>query len=192
MPRSKSRFSSAPIAPFRASFFQRRRASRLGRLDAKNHKGIADGTKTQALKEIETRAQQGQHEVNRWFSQEAEPIVKGNSRIKIQLAQLDADIENLKLNFGDSGRKIKFNSQLLESLNEKKVSQLSQLEMNKNSLESLNLQAIEALGSWQRHYVALASIYVRSLSKKLKRDVRSSDAEVPPFDSVPLLSLENE
>lgn len=192
MPRSKSRFSSAPIAPYRASTMQRWSASRLGRLDARNHRGIADGTLTQALKEIQTRAQQGQHEVNRWLSNQAEPVIKGNSRIKIQLQQLDFDIKILNSNIGDSGRERKFNSKILESLNEKRVSQLSQLEMNKNSLEALYFQANEALGSWDRHYVALASIYVRSLSKKLKRDVRSSDAEVPPFGNVPIIDLDSE
>lgn len=191
MPRSKSRFSSAPIAPYRASALQRFRASRLGKSDAKNHKGIADGTLTQALNEIQTRAQLGQHEVNRWFANQAEPIIKGNSRIQIQLNQLEWDLENLKSNFGDSGRERKFNSKVLESLNEKRVSQLSQLEMNKNSLEALYLQANEALGSWQRHYEALASIYVRALSKKLKRDVRSADAEVPPFQNISIIDLED-
>lgn len=191
MPRSKSRFSSAPIAPYKASAIQRWRISRLGRLDAKNHKGIADGTLTQALNEIQTYAHLGQLEVNRWFRQQAEPIIQGNSRIEIQLLQLAKDIENLESNLGDSGRQRKFNLRLLEVLNEKRVSQLSQHEMNKDSLEALHVQAGDALESWVRHYIALASIYVRSLSKKLKRDVRSADAEVPPFESVPLINLED-
>lgn len=188
MSRSKSRFSSAPIAPYKVSTIQRWRVSRLGRLDAKSHKGIADGTLTQALKEIQTHAQLGQLEVNRWFHRQAEPIIQGNSRIEIQLMQLSKDIEKLELNLGDTGRERKFNLRLLEVLNEKRVSQLSQFEMNKDALEALHLQASDALESWIRHYVALASIYVRSLSKKLKRDVRSSGAEVPPFESVPLIN----
>jgi hypothetical protein len=63
--------------------------------------------------------------------------------------------------------------------------------MNKDSIDALTRQTVEALESWERYFVALASIYVRALSKKLKRDVRSSDAEVPPFENVPLLNLEN-
>lgn len=191
MPRSKSRFSSAPIAPYRASALQRYRAARLGKSDAKNHKGIADGTLTQALKELQTRAQQGQHEVNRWFSKEADPIIQGNSRIAIQLAQLQQEIDALDKNLGDSGRERKANSKVLSTLNERRISQLSQLEMNKDSIDALTRQTVEALESWERYFIALASIYVRALSKKLKRDVRSSDAEVPPFENVPLLNLEN-
>jgi hypothetical protein len=170
---------------------QRYRASRLGKSDAKNHKGIADGTLTQALKELQTRAQQGQHEVNRWFSKEADPIIQGNSRIAIQLAQLQREIDALDKNLGDSGRERKANSKVLITLNERRISQLSQLEMNKDSIDALTRQTVEALESWERYFVALASIYVRALSKKLKRDVRSSDAEVPPFENVPLLNLEN-
>jgi chromosome segregation ATPase len=192
MSRTKSRFSSAPIAPYRASWSQRRRAARLGKRDAKTHKGIADGTLTQALKEIQTRAQQGQHEVNRWYSKEAEPIIQGNSRISVQLDQIQSEIDSLNRNLGDNGRDRKANSKVLTSLNERKVSQLSQLEMNKDSIDALSRQAEEAIESWERYFVALASIYSRGLSKKLKRDVRSSEAQVPPFESVPIQNLNDQ
>jgi len=166
------------------------RTSRLGRTDARNHKGIADATLTQALKGIAAYAQSGQHEVNRWLIKESEPIVVGSSRIRIQLGQLESEILNFTKNLGDSGRERKLNKRALELLIEKKTSQMSQLEMNSDSLEALYRQGTEAIESWERYFTALASIYLRSLSKKLKQDVRSSDAEVPPFDNVPIVDLE--
>jgi len=188
--RSKSRFSSAPIAPYKVSLLKQWRTSRLGRTDARNHKGIADATLTQALKGIAAYAQSGQHEVNRWLIKESEPIVVGSSRIRIQLGQLESEILNFTKNLGDSGRERKLNKRALELLIEKKTSQMSQLEMNSDSLEALYRQGTEAIESWERYFTALASIYLRSLSKKLKQDVRSSDAEVPPFDNVPIVDLE--
>lgn len=190
MNRSKSRFSSAPIAPYKVSLLKQWRTSRLGRTDARNHKGIADATLTQALKGIAAYAQSGQHEVNRWLIKESEPIVVGSSRIRIQLGQLESEILNFTKNLGDSGRERKLNKRALELLIEKKTSQMSQLEMNSDSLEALYRQGTEAIESWERYFTALASIYLRSLSKKLKQDVRSSDAEVPPFDNVPIVDLE--
>ena len=190
MSRKSSRFSSAPIAPFRAPLLQRWSAARSGRHDARNHRGIADGTFTQALNELQTRAQHGQHDVNRWYSKQAEPILQGNSRIKIQLDQLQAEIDELTARPGESGRIQKANSKRMESLSGRKVSQLSQLDMNNESLIALKRQAVEAMDSWEKYFAALASIYVRSLSKKLNRDVRSSDAEIPPFQKVPMIDLD--
>jgi hypothetical protein len=64
--------------------------------------------------------------------------------------------------------------------------------MNKDSIDALSRQAEEAIESWERYFVALASIYSRGLSKKLKRDVRSSEAQVPPFESVPIQNLNDQ
>ena len=67
----------------------------------------------------------------------------------------------------------------------------SQLSMNRENLKDLRVMAQEASDSWHGYFDALAAIYIRALSNKLGRDVRTSAAEVPPFKSIDIVDTED-
>lgn len=191
MPRSKSRFSSAPMAPTKPGFKVTRRAQKAGRQDAKNYKGIADATMTHALIELRSSALSGQHSVNKWLIEECASLHAGNASIEVQLSTLNENISILRKDPGSTGRIRKANFSKLENLEEEVSAVRSQLKMNQESLKDLRILAQEASDSWQGYFQALAAIYIRALSNKLGRDVRSSTAEVPPFKSIEIVDIED-
>jgi len=191
LPRSKSRFSSAPMAPTKPGFKVTRRAQKAGRQDAKNYKGIADATMTHALIELRSSALSGQHSVNKWLIEECASLHAGNASIEVQLSTLNENISILRKDPGSTGRIRKANFSKLENLEEEVSAVRSQLKMNQESLKDLRILAQEASDSWQGYFQALAAIYIRALSNKLGRDVRSSTAEVPPFKSIEIVDIED-
>ena len=189
MSRKSSRFSSAPIAPQKLSLLDRRRAAKSGRKDAKNYKGLADATLTHALIEIRGVAVAGQHEVNQWLINKVKPLREGNARIAVSMSRLQDQISELSKNPGVSGRQQKEVRTRTTSLTEQLAAEVSQLRMNEENLQALVMAAEEALASWKQYFDAMAAVYVRALSNKLGRDVRSSAAEVPPFESIQVIDV---
>ena len=192
MPRTKSRFSSAPIAPSKPGFRATRRAKKSGRQDAKNYKGLADATMTHALIEVRSSALSGQHAVNKWLIEACAPLHSGNASIAVQLEKISNEIEAVKRNPGDTGRARKASATKLENLELEASAALSQLNMNNETLKDLRVMAQEASNSWRGYFDALAAIYIRSLSNKLGRDVRTAAAEVPPFKSLEIVDTEEQ
>ena len=191
MPRNKSRFSSAPLAPAKPGFRATRRAQKSGRQDAKNYKGLADATITHALIEIRSAALSGQHAVNKWLIEACAPLHSGNASIQVQLMKITSEIEEVKRNPGQTGRARKANSAKLENLELEASAAHSQLKMNQETLKDLRVMAQEASNSWRGYFDALAAVYIRALSNKLGRDVRTSAAEVPPFKSLEIVDTED-
>jgi hypothetical protein len=191
VPRSKSRFTTAPIAPNKPGFRSARRARKSGRQDAKNYKGLADATMTHALIELRSSALSGQHAVNKWLVEACAPLHSGNASIRVQLEKLADDISSVKKDPGVTGRIRKANLSKLENLEQESSAVRSQLSMNQESLKDLRILAQEASNSWHGYFDALAAIYIRALSNKLGRDVRTSSAEVPPFKSIDIVDTEH-
>lgn len=187
----KSRFSSTPIAPSKPGFRATRRARKSGRQDAKNYKGLADATMTHALIELRSSALSGQHAVNKWLVEACAPLHSGNASIRVQLEKLADDISSVKKDPGVTGRIRKANLSKLENLEQESSAVRSQLSMNQESLKDLRILAQEASNSWHGYFDALAAIYIRALSNKLGRDVRTSSAEVPPFKSIDIVDTED-
>lgn len=192
MPRNKSRFSSAPLAPGKPGFRATRRAQKSGRQDAKNYKGLADATITHALIEIRSASLSGQHAVNKWLIEACAPLHSGNASIQVQLTKISSEIEEVKRNPGQTGRVRKANSAKLENLEHEASAAHSQLKMNQETLKDLRVMAQEASNSWRGYFDALAAVYIRALSNKLGRDVRTSAAEVPPFKSLEIVDTEDQ
>ena len=191
MPRSKNQISQAPIAPRKPGYRATRRARKSGRQDAKNYRGIADATITHALIEIRSSALAGQHSVNKWLIQACAPIHSGNASIEVQLEKVASDMNEIKRNPGLTGRARKANMSKLENLEQEASAAHSQLSMNNENLKDLRIMAQEASDSWRGYFDALAAIYIRALSNKLGRDVRTSAAEVPPFKSIEIVDTED-
>jgi chromosome segregation ATPase len=179
------------MAPTKPGFKVTRRAQKAGRQDAKNYKGIADATMTHALIELRSSALSGQHSVNKWLIEECASLHAGNASIEVQLSTLNENISILRKDPGSTGRIRKANFSKLENLEEEVSAVRSQLKMNQESLKDLRILAQEASDSWQGYFQALAAIYIRALSNKLGRDVRSSTAEVPPFKSIEIVDIED-
>lgn len=192
MVRNKSRFSSAPLAPAKPGFTAARRAQKSGRQDAKIYKGLADATMTHALIEIRSAALSGQHAVNKWLIEACSPLHSGNASIQVQLTKIASEIEEIKRNPGLTGRSRKANSAQRENLEHEAYAAHSQLNMNQETLKDLRIMAQEASNSWCGYFDALAAVYIRALSSKLGRDVRTSAAEVPPFKSLEIVDTENQ
>jgi hypothetical protein len=190
---SRSRFTSAPIAPIRVGLWIRIRLNLSGIRDAVNHRHIVDGTLTQTLLGIQSRVQAGQQEVNLWYLNETQPIIEGTARTRIQISAVEEALHSAISQPGNTGRALKASKQRSEVLRDRYENYTVQLESNLNALEALRLQALEALMTWDSHFDALASIYVRALSRKLKKDVRSSEAVVPTYTSIelPEISVSN-
>ena len=191
MPSSSTQINSAPLAPRKPGYRATRRARKSGRQDAKNYKGIADATMTHALIELRSMALSGQHAVNKWLIEACAPLHAGNASIEVQLTKLAKDISDLKSNVGSTGRIRKANSSKLENLELESSAAHSQMSMNREKLKDLRIMAQEASDSWRGYFDALAAIYIRSLSNKLGRDVRTSAAEVPPFKSIEIVDTED-
>jgi hypothetical protein len=189
--RSTTQISSVPLAPSKPGFRATRRAKKSGRQDAKNYKGIADATMTHALIEVRSYALSGQHAVNKWLIEACAAIHSGNASIEVQLNKLANEIAELKANPGSTGRIRKANLDKLHNLELQDAAARSQLSMNHENLKDLRIMANEASGSWQGYFDALAAIYIRALSNKLGRDVRTSAAEVPPFKSIDIVDTED-
>ena len=191
MPRSKNQISAAPLAPRKPGFRATRRAQKSGRQDAKNYRGIADATITHALIEVRSSALSGQHSVNKWLIEACAPIHSGNASIEVQLSKLASEISELRSNPGSTGRIKKANLIKLENLEQVASAAHAQLSMNNENLKDLRIMAQEASDSWRGYFDALAATYIRALSNKLGRDVRSSAAEVPPFKSIEIVDTED-
>ncbi len=190
MPRSNTQIAAAPLAPAKPGWRASRRARRSGRQDAKNYKGIADATMTHALIELRSSALSGQHSVNKWLIEACASLHSGNASIEVQLSKLANDISELKRSPGSTGRIRKANLDKLTNLELEEAAARSQLSMNQETLKDLRIMAKEASDSWHGYFDALAAIYIRALSNKLGRDVRTSAAEVPPFKSIDIVDTE--
>lgn len=191
MARSNTEISAAPLAPRKLARRETRRAAKSGKEDAKNYKGIADATMTHALIEIRSTALSGQHAVNKWLIEACAPIHSGNASIEVQLTKLANEISELKRSPGDTGRIRKANKSKMENLELEESAARSQLSMNRENLKDLRIMAQEASASWHGYFDALAAVYIRALSNKLGRDVRTSSAEVPPFKSLEIVDTED-
>lgn len=191
MPRSKPQISTAPLAPRKPGFRATRRARKSGRQDAKNYKGIADATMTHALIELRSTALSGQHAVNKWLIEACAPLHSGNASIQVQLKKLANDISDLNSRPASTGRMRKAILSKRENLEHEVSAANSQLSMNRENLKDLRVMAQEASDSWHGYFDALAAIYIRALSNKLGRDVRTSAAEVPPFKSLEIVDTED-
>lgn len=191
MARTSTQISSAPLAPRKLGRRETRRAIKSGKEDAKNYKGIADATMTHALIEIRSTALSGQHLVNKWLIEACAPIHSGNSNIEVQLTKLANEISEIRSNPGTTGRIRKLNQSKLENLQLEESAARSQLSMNRENLKDLRRMAEEASDSWHGYFDAMAAVYIRALSNKLGRDVRTSAAEVPPFKSLEIVDTED-
>ena len=191
VPRSTTQISTAPLAPSKPGFWVTLRTKRSGRQDAKNYKGIADATMTHALIEVKSFALSGQHTVNKWLIEACTSIHAGNASIEVQLTKLANEISELKRNPGSTGRIRKANLGKLDNLKLEEAAARSQLNINHENLKDLRIMAKEASVSWHGYFDALAAIYIRALSNKLGRDVRTSAAEVPPFKSIEIVDTED-
>ena len=190
MARTNTQISSAPLAPRKLGRRETRRAMKSGKEDAKNYKGIADATMTHALIEIRSSALSGQHAVNKWLIESCASIHSGNANIEVKLTKLANDISEIRNNPGSTGRIRKLNQSKLENLQLEESAVRSQLSMNRENLKDLRRMAEEASDSWHGYFDAMAAVYVRALSNKLGRDVRTSAAEVPPFKSLEIVDTE--
>jgi len=146
---------------------------------------------THALIELRSSALSGQHAVNKWLVEACAPLHSGNASIRVQLEKLADDISSVKKDPGVTGRIRKANLSKLENLEQESSAVRSQLSMNQESLKDLRILAQEASNSWHGYFDALAAIYIRALSNKLGRDVRTSSAEVPPFKSIDIVDTED-
>lgn len=191
MPPNRSQMSSAPLAPAKPGRIATRRAIKSGREDAENYRGIADATITHALIEIRSVALSGQHSVNKWFIEACAPLHSGNASIEVQLRKLAHDISALQTATGDTGRIRKANLEKLNNLELEESAARAQLSMNNEALKDLKIMAKQAMDSWHGYFDALAAIYIRALSNKLGRDVRTSASEVPPFKSIEIVDTED-
>ncbi len=191
MARTKTQISSAPLAPRKLGRRETRRAIKSGKEDAKNYKGIADATITHALIEIRSSALSGQHSVNKWLIEACASIHSGNANIEVQLTKLANEISEIRSNPGSTGRMRKLNQSKLENLQLEESAVRSQLSMNRENLKDLRRMAEEANDSWHGYFDAMAAVYIRALSNKLGRDVRTSAAEVPPFKSLEIVDTED-
>ena len=146
---------------------------------------------THALIEVRSTALSGQHAVNKWLIETCAAIHSGNASIEVQLKKYAAEISELKKNPGNTGRVRKANQNKLENLELEEAAARSQLSMNRENLKDLRIMAQEASDSWRGYFDALAAIYIRALSNKLGRDVRTAAAEVPPFKSLEIVDTED-
>ena len=191
MPRNRSQMSSAPLAPAKPGRKETRRAIKSGRQDAENYRGIADATITHALIEVRSVALSGQHSVNKWLIEACAPLHSGNASIEVQLRKLALDISALQTATGETGRIRKANLDKLNNLELEQAAARAQLSMNNETLKDLRVMAKQAMDSWHGYFDALAAIYIRSLSNKLGRDVRTSASEVPPFKSIEIVETDD-
>jgi hypothetical protein len=145
---------------------------------------------THALIELRSTALSGQHSVNKWLIEACASLHSGNASIEVQLSKLANDISELRQSPGSTGRIRKANLDKLTNLELEEAAARSQLSMNQETLKDLRIMAKEASDSWHGYFDALAAIYIRALSNKLGRDVRTSSAEVPPFKSIDIVDTE--
>jgi hypothetical protein len=146
---------------------------------------------THALIELRSSALAGQHAVNKWLIEACASLHSGNASIEVQLIKIANDISELQKTPGATGRIRKANLDKLNNLELEESAARSQLSMNHETLKDLRIMAKEASDSWRGYFDALAAIYIRALSNKLGRDVRTSAAEVPPFRSIEIVDTED-
>lgn len=177
------------MAPRTVSLGRTIRLKIQGRSDAKDYRGLQDFTRTHALIVAQNVARSGQRAVNQWVIQSIDPIQTGNARILVQVEAIQEAINRLKKEGDDSGRKQRTLKSQAQYLENQARNFESQYRANIAKAQTFLLQGEQAIGSWANYYEQMAGIYTRARAAKLKVDISSVEAEVPPLESVELVNI---
>ena len=186
---AKETWRSAPLAS-KIGWIEKNRLRRQGRKDAKNYHGLNDYTRTHALIVEQAISQAGQNSVNQWLISACKPFTTGNAVIKIQRGAQESKIRDLVSRKPASRRAQSQIESQIEVEREKKSNLEAQFETNLTLIEASHKSAEQAMDSWVSRYEQAAAIYTRARANKAGETVTSVSAQVPPFDSIPMLEID--
>lgn len=183
------KFRGLPLAPNRIQTRLGLRLRRMGRQDAKKYENLRDFTRTHAIIEIDKIAKRGQSKVNLWLTSESEPISSGNARIRVQMRQLEEELDSLLARREDSGRERKRTEARAARLTQEIMNFEAQHDTNVERGFTLRRMAEEGLMTWQTYRESMASIYTRARAIASGLDVSSVRAEIPEFGPIELVII---
>jgi hypothetical protein len=185
---ARDKWSSAPLAS-NIGWLERGRLRRQGRKDAKHYRGLNDYTRTHALIVQQAISQAGQNSVNQWLIEACKPFLTGNAGIKVQRGVQEFKIQDLGSRKPSSRRAQSQIESQIDVEREKKSNLEAQFETNLTLIEASHKSAEQAMATWVSRYEQAAAIYTRARANKAKESVASVGAQVPPFDAIPMLEI---
>ena len=186
---AKDKWNSAPLAS-KIGWLEKARLRRQGRKDAKHYRGLNDYTRTHALIVQQAISQAGQNSVNQWLIEACKPYLTGNAGIKVQRGVQEFKIKDLGSRRPTSRRAQSQVESQIDVEREKKSNLEAQFETNLTLIEASHKSAEQAMDSWVSRYEQAAAIYTRARANKAKESVASVSAQVPPFEAIPMLEID--